>query len=178
MAISPAFSTSQVLGDSSEIVITDESTGSDVAVVSRRIYLTDNKGLYYDEDNLTGTTTAVYEEWADFPGTTTKTLDVLAQDRTFNVRVDWVNSGGTVLYTLTKIQSFRLYAKTYYLNSIKAQSSNNNLKNNANFYINLIKLLVSIKEAEDSVDLLQDISSSQSALNRAKKIVDNPSYLF
>ena len=52
MALSVAFATSQVLGASSEIVITDQTTGTDAAVVSRRVYLTDNKGLYYNEDNL------------------------------------------------------------------------------------------------------------------------------
>lgn len=178
MAITQNFTTSQVLGESSEIVITDTSTGTDVLVLSRRVYFTDKDGLYYNEDNLTGSATSVYEEWTDFPATTTITLDVLNQDRALNVRVDWLNVSNVVLYTKTTLQDYTLSAKTVYINNIKAQSSNNSLKEHANFYYNLIRLLISIKEADDSVTLLADISSSQAALNRAKKIVDNPSYFY
>ena len=174
MPLTQNFTTSQTLGESSIITITDTSTGTDAAVVSRRVTLTDYHGTTYVEEG----TTTTYEEWTNFPGTTTIDLDVLLQDRALNVKVDWVNSGGTVLYTKTLLQDYTLYAKTYYLNSIKAQSANNKLKTHANFYMNLIKLLVSIKEADDSVTLLADITSSQAALNRAKEIVDNPSYLY
>jgi hypothetical protein len=67
-----------------------------------------------------------------------------------------------------------LYAKQFYVGLIKSQSSNDKLKSFGNYYQNLIKLLVSIKEAEDSITLLDDISSSQAALNRAKKLIDSP----
>ena len=176
MALSVNFTTSQTLGLSTKITLADTTTGTDspLLVVSRRVYLTDKDGETYVED---GTTTA-YEVWDGYPGTTTITLDVLTQDRALNVRVDWVDSGGVALYTKTILQDYTLYAKTLYINSIKAQSSNNSLKNHANFYYNIIKLLVSIKEADDSVTLLDDISSSQAALNRAKKIVDSPSYFY
>ena len=176
MAIVQGFTTSQTLGEPDKINLTDTSTGTDAAVVSRRVYITDKDGIYYTEDGTSAT--SAYEEWANFPSTTTLTLDILTQDRAFNIRVDWINVSGTVLYTEPELQDYTLYAKTYYINSIKSQSSNNQLKNHANFYINLIKLLVSIKEADDSVLLLSDISSSQAALNRAKKLVDNPSYFY
>lgn len=175
MPLTQSFTTSQTLGLPGKINLTDTSTGTDVAVVSRRVTFTDyNLATYV----VVGTTTS-YEVWSNFPGTTTKTLDVLnGSDRALNVRVDWINVSGTVLYTYTLLQSYTLYAKTYFLNSIKAQSSNNKLKAHANFYLNLIKLLVSIKEADDAVTLLADITSSQAALTRAKTIVDNPSYLY
>ena len=175
MPLTQSFTTSQTLGESSKINLTDTSTGTDVAVVSRRVTFTDYNGDTFVEEG----TTTTYEEWTNFPGTTTITLDVLdGSDRAFNVRVDWVNVSGVVLYTATLLQNYTLYAKTYYINSIKAQSNNNKLKNHANFYINLLKLEVSIKESADSILLLVDITSSQAALNRAKTIIDNPSYLY
>jgi len=172
------FTTSQILGLSNKVTLTDTTTGTDspLLVVSRRVYFTDKDGVYYTEDGASDT--AAYEVWVDFPATTTKTLAVLTQDRALNVRVDWVDAGGAVIYTKTILQAYTLYAMTTYINSIKAQSSNNSLKTHANFYQTLIKLLVSIKEANDSVTLLGDISSSQAALNRAKKIVDSPSYFY
>jgi hypothetical protein len=174
MALTPLITTEQTLGSPSIITINDDSTGTDVAVVTRRVYVTDKDGEYYVEDG----NAEIYTEWDDFPDTLTLDLDILTQDRALNIRVDWLNISDEVLYTLTVLQDYTLYAKTYFLNGIKAQSENNSLKEHANFYYNLIRLLVSIKEADDSVTLLSDITSSQAALNRAKQIVDNPSYLF
>lgn len=175
MALTQDFSTSQTLGESSKITLTDGSTGTDAAVVSRRISLIDKDGEYLVKE---GTTTD-YEVWADFPTTTTIELDVLdGQDRALNVRVDWVNSGGTVLYTKTTLSQFSLYAKTYYLNLIKSQQAVEKLKDSGNYYLNLIKLEASIKQAADAVTLLQDIHSAQGALNRAKKLIDNPQNFF
>lgn len=178
MSLTQSFSTSQTLGQETKITLTDTSTGTDVTVVSRRVILTDNKGLYYNEDNLFGTTTAVYSTWSDFPTTTTVTLTVLNRDRTFNVRVNWVDIDGNTVVTYLLLREFTLYAKQCYFNLIKAQTAVEKLRENANYYQKLIKLLVSIKEAEDSVDSLIDISSSQAALNRAKQVVDNPSYFY
>ena len=175
MPLTQSFTTSQTLGESDKINLTDTSTGTDVAVVSRRVTFTDYNGDTFVEEG----TATTYEVWDNFPGTTTITLDVLAgRDRAFNVRVDWVNISGTVLYTSTVLQNYVLYAKSYFIDSIKAQSNNNKLKNHANFYLNLLRLEISIKESADAILLLDDITSSQAALNRAKQIVDNPSNLY
>lgn len=174
MALSQLFSTSQTIGFPSKIILTDESTGTDGAVVKRRVYITDKDGNYIVE---VGTTTD-YEAWADFPSTTTITLDLLTSDKAVNVRVDWLDTNNAVLYTLTLLRDFTLYSKEYYLSLIKAQSSNPKLKDSANYYQNLIKLMVSIKEADDSILLLSDISSSQAALNRANTLISSPSNFF
>lgn len=174
MALSQLFSISQTIGFPSKIILTDSSTGTDAAVVKRRVYITDKDGNYIV---VSGTTTD-YEEWDDFPATTTITLDLLTSDKAVNVRCDWLNTANTVLYTLTLLRDFTLYAKTYYFSLIKAQSSNPKLKDSANYYQNFIKLLVSIKEADDSVLLLSDISSSQAALNRANTLISSPSNFF
>lgn len=175
MAITPNFTRGQTLGLPREINLVDTSTGSDTqSITKRRVYITDKDGNYIVEE---GTTTD-YEEWNDYPATTTITLDVLDYDMAVNIRVDWLNASNVVQQTKTILSDFTLYAKTYYIFLTKAQSSNSNLRNNANFYQNYIKLLVSIKEADDSVVLLSDIGSSQAALNRARKLIDNPSNFF
>lgn len=175
MSLTQNFSTSQVLGEPGQIIFTDTSTGSDVAVVSRRIYPTDSAGNEVVED---GTATA-YEVWSGFPGTTTRTLDLLESDKALSQRVDWVDINGNVLYTKTITPVvYDLYAKTYYLFIIKSQSSNTRLIDSANFFQNLTKLLVSIQEAEDAAELGADILSAQAALNRAKTLINSPSNFF
>lgn len=177
MAIVQNFSASQVLGASNEILLTDTSTGADVAVVSRRVYLTDKDGNYYTE-GTTPSTTVAYSTWGNFPGTTTLILDVLTADKCLNVRVDWVNVSGTVLYTKTTLTLFYLYARTYRIFLVKSQSSNTKLPDRANFYYNSIRLNCSIQEAITSVEDMSDIASAQAALIRAKKLIDNPSYFY
>lgn len=174
MALTVGFTTSQTLGESSYITITDTSTGTDASIVARKVYITDKDGNYYVEEG----NEEDFTDWDDFPATTTLSLDILTQDRALNVRVDWVASGDVVGYTLTQLQVYTLYSKSYFFDSIKAQSENNLLKEHANFFYNIIRLLISIKEAEDSQSLLNDITSAQAALNRAKQIVDNPSFLY
>lgn len=174
MAIVQNFSSSQVLGQSSQLTLTDTSTGTDVLVTGRRVYLQKKDGTYLTE---TGTTTD-YEVWADFPATTTITLDLLDKDYALNVRVDWVNVSGVTLYTKTTLTLFPLWAKTYFIFLVKAQSSNKKLIDLANFYFNEIRLLCSIKEAIDAVELASDIDSAQSAIDRAKTLIDNPSNFF
>lgn len=172
--LSVNFTTSQVYGSPSQIVFADTTTGVDVAVVSRRIYLTDENGDYVVN---TGTTTN-YEVWSGFPGTTSITLSPLTKDMALLCRVDWINISGAVLYTKTVLTHFPVYAKDYYIFLIKAQSSNRKLKDNAKFYPNLLKLLGEIKMAYDSIALISDISSCQAALDRAKLLIDKPSYFF
>jgi hypothetical protein len=172
MALTENFTASQALGYPSQIIFTDTSTGSDGAVAARRIYSVDSDGNYIVE---TGTTTD-YEVWPYADASIT--LDLLTIDRALYITVEWVNSGGAVLYTKTELTVFRLYSITYYIYLIKTQSSNIKLRENANFYLNEIRLLCSLQEAYDAVYYAGDISSSQAALTRAKQLVDNPSYFF
>lgn len=173
--ITPNFTRAQTYGEPSEINLVDTSTGVDSqSITKRRVYITDKDGNYIVES---GTTTD-YEDWNGYPGTTTITLDLFSYDRCVNIRVDWLDASNVVQQTKTILSPFTLYAITYYIFLCKAQSSNEKLRDSANFYQNYIKLLVSIKEANDAVTLLSDISSSQAALNRARKLIDNPSNFF
>jgi len=172
MAIVENFTATQALGFPSQIAFTDTSTGSDGAIASRRIYLVDYSGNYIVED---GTSTD-YEVWAYADATIT--LDLLEIDMALYITVQWLNSGGGVLYEKTELTLFRLYSITYYIYLIKTQSSNIKLRENANFYLNEIRLLCSMQEAYDAVYYAGDIASAQAALTRAKQLVDNPSYFF
>lgn len=175
MAIAPNFTRGQTLGLPNKINLVDTSTGSDTeSITKRRVFITDKDGNYIVPSGVT----TDYSEWNDYPATTTLTLDVLTRDIACNILVQWLNSSNVVKQSVIKLSDFTLYAKTYYIFLCKAQSSNATLRNRANFYQNYLKLLTSIKEADDSVTLLADISSSQAALNRAYGLIQNPSNFF
>lgn len=173
MAFTANFTTSQNLGFPSRITFADTSQGTvDPLVVARRIYLLDASGNYIV---VSGTTTQ-YELWSI--ALATINISPLLIDKALSVRVDWVDVGGNALYTKTVLTLYPLYAKTYYIALIKSQSSRPRLIDHANFYVNEIKLLCSIQEATNAVDLAGDIASAQAALTRAKQLVDKPSYFF
>lgn len=172
MAIVENFTTSQTLGFPSQIVFTDTSTGSDGNIAARRIELVDSDGNFIV---LPGTTTD-YEVWPYADATIT--LALLTIDRAVNITVYWVDSDGATLYDKTVLTVFRLYSITYYIYLIKTQSSNIKLRENANFYLNEIRLLSSLQEAYDAVYYAGDISSAQAALTRAKQLVDAPANFF
>ncbi len=172
MPLTPNFTTSQSLGYPSKINLTDASTGSDGAVASRRIYPTNSAGSAVVSDGNTNN----YEDWALSDVSTV--IDILPYDMALFMRVDWLDSGGTVLYTKTIPNVYRLYAITQYINLLKAQSGNVNLINRGNFYQNLTKLLCSLKQAYDAIYYAGDVASSQRALDVCKELIDNKSYFY
>lgn len=172
MPLSPDFTADQVYGAANQIVLTDTSTGSDGAIAARRVYITDKDGNPVVKQG----TTTTYELWQY--ANATIDLPVLLKDMALNIRVDWVDSGSNVLYSKPILTYFRLYALTYYIFLLKSQSSNTKLIDHANFYINEIKLLCSLQEANTAIVIAADITSAQAALSRAKELIDHPSYFF
>ena len=91
MPLTPNFSTEQTIGFPSIVTITDDSTGSDVAVTQRRVYLVDSEGEYVVPD---GTTTD-YVEW-DYAETTLD-IDCLTADSALDITVHWLDVSNVVL---------------------------------------------------------------------------------
>lgn len=120
MALTPNFSASQVEGAPSEIVLTDTSTGSDVTITQRRVYLRTPLGEFLVEEG----TSEDYEVWSGFPGTTSITLDVLDKDYALTITVQWLTAGGTVVYDKTYLIGFTLYNEEFDYNLTQLLSGN------------------------------------------------------
>ena len=74
------FSASQTPGVPGTILLTDTSTGTDVAVTQRRVYIQTAAGDYLVEEGVT----TEYSPWLDFPSTTELTLtDILTKIMVF-----------------------------------------------------------------------------------------------
>lgn len=171
MAFVPDFTTSQVLGQPSQIVIADAHTGTDAAVVGARVQVVDSAGNYLV---VTGNTNN-YSTWATI--SSPLTLALLTKDTAVYITVNYVNISGATLYTKTLLRGFTLYATTYFIYLTKVQSSRPYLIDKANFQDNEIKLLCAIQEATSAITY-NDILSSQAALNRANLLINSPSNFF
>ena len=172
MALTPLFTTSQTVGLPSIITVTDTSTGSDVLVTQRRVYLIKNDGTYLVP---TGTTTN-YIAWAYADASID--IDALDKDYCLNVRVDWLNVSGTVLYTKTVLTLFSLYNKTFYYSLTQFQAANFAVTQDKNYYDNKAKLWTYIISAENAVSIGGDIGNSQLAINSATYLTDNENLFF
>lgn len=173
MPLTPAFSTTQPAGDASVITITDESTGTDVTITKRRVYLQKDDGTYLVPDGIT----TDYVEWDSFPSDTSIDIDALDKDYALNVTVQWLTSANVITYSDADLVLCKRYADLFSYDLIDMQSSNDKLVTHANYYFNEVRLYCCIQEAVKAVTNGK-ISSAQAALNRAKVIFDEQSNFF
>lgn len=171
MALTPNFSTSQTVGESSKITFTDTSTGSDGSIASRRIYLQTATGVYLVES---GTPTD-YEVWVYADSTIT--LDLLDKDYALNVLVQWLDSGGTVLYSKQLLLGFTLYNNTFNYGLTQMLTANPNNFNSKAFFQNKIALTVEMDSGDQALELASDIFGAQRCYDRATQIRLNSQYL-
>lgn len=172
MAISPSFTASQNSGTPNLIFLTDTSTGTDVTIAKRRIYLLQSNGTYLIP---TGTTTD-YIEWA--LADVTISLNVLIQDTALSITVQWLTSGNVVVANKTTSFAFTAYNETFYYGLTESQVANANLTASTNWYQTKMILRVELDSAYQAISFASDIFSAQAALNRATFISTNQSYFF
>jgi hypothetical protein len=172
MPLVPNFTASQYSGTPSVITLTDTSTGSDVTIVSRRVYLLQANGTFLVP---TGNTTD-YILW-DLVDPSIS-IDVLSQDSALSITVQWMNAGNTVVTSKTISFAFTAYNETFYYGLTESQVANSNLTASTNWYQTKLILRVEIDSADQAITFASDIYSAQAALNRATFISTNQSYFF
>jgi len=174
MAFSPAFTCAQNIQAPSTLVIADTSTGSDVAITTRKIYITTANETYLTEAGQS--TTPTYTQW-DEPNATIE-LDILDQDYALNIRIEWCNSSGTALYTSYNLFCFTLYSNQFYYTLTQLQSTGNLNVNDTVYYTNKEKLKIFIDSANNAVEYASDITGAQQCLNAAAYMIDNQNLFF
>ena len=172
MPISPAFSISQSANSPNLITAVDESTGSDVAIAARRIFFQTAYGNYLVE---TGTTTS-YEVWpyAD----ATDSFNVLTEDSALSITLQWVNSGGTVLYTLTQVYCLPAFNQQFFYYLVEQQALTPSVLQDATYASNMAVYWTNIVGAIQAVEIGADIAASQNCLNRATNMMNNQAMYF
>lgn len=172
MPITPNFTASQFSGTPSVITLSDTSTGSDVTIASRRVYLLQANGTFL----VPAGTTTDYVVW-DLVDTSID-LDVLSQDSALSITVQWMSGLNTVVTSKTISFAFTAYNETFYYGLTESQVANSNLSASTNWYQSKLVLRVEIDSADQSITFASDIYSAQAALNRATYISTNQALFF
>lgn len=175
MALSVDFSTSQTPGSPGDINFQDDSTGTDVAVTQRRIYIQTSNGEYLVEEGVV----TEYNPWTGFPGTTTITLsDILSADAGCRVVVQWLNVSNTVLYDKTKYYGFNCYNEDFDYSLTQNVAANKLLINDKNFWGNKSKLRTLIDSGDQAIARASDINACQQCYDMATELRLNAQYYF
>ena len=172
MPLTPNFTASQFSGTPSVITLNDTSTGSDVTIASRRVYLLQANGTFL----VPAGTTTDYVVW-DLVDTSID-LDVLSQDSALIITVQWMSGLNTVVTSKTISFAFTAYNETFYYGLTESQVANSNLSASTNWYQTKLILRVEIDSANQAITFASDIYSAQAALNRATYISTNQALFF
>lgn len=172
MPLSPSIAVSQSALTPSNITIVDDSSGSDGAIASRRVYIQTATGTYLIES---GTTTD-YEVWAYADASIT--LDVLTQDECVNILVQWLNSGGSVLYSYENQYALAEYNKQFLATLVAAQGLTPGIVQDTNYSGNIAIFWTNIIAGINQVEFAGDIAGGQDCFNRATFMRLNQSMYF
>lgn len=168
MALSQSFTAAGTV-DPSAIFITDTSTGTDVAVVGRKVNIYDISNALFGSSPY---------DFPDFPATTTLTINPLTKDKALQIVVTWVNVSGTVLYTASVIAVFTGYGEQFYYQLTQNQSGNPNILNDNGYFENKSKLRTLLDSATQSISIGNDIYSAQSSIDLYQILLDNEKLFF
>lgn len=167
MPLVASFSTTQNVGLPSQIVITDTSTGTDVSVTQRRVYLAKSDGKFLKPAN----NATDYIVWSI--NNSTITIDALDKDYALNITVQWLNtvtvSGvviATVLYNASNLAGFTLYNETFDYGLTQLLSGNPMLIDDDNIYTNKSDLRTDIDSGNQAIQKASDIFGAQQCYDR------------
>lgn len=172
MPFIPNFETEQFSGTPNAFTILDTSTGSDVTIASRRVYLLQANGTFL----VPAGTTTDYIEW-DLVDTSI-VLDVLSQDTALSITVQWMSGLNTVVTSKTISFAFTAYNETFFYGLNQSLVANSNLSASTNWFQYMAELQLQIDSALQAIAFASDIYNAQAALNRATYISTNQALFF
>lgn len=156
------------------VTLTDNTTGTDAAVVKRRVFFTDSAG----QPLVVSGTTTTYEQWNDFPSDTEITLDLFTEDTAVHLIVQYLNSGNTVLYTFEDDYALTEYNKQFFYELWQQQSLTPGIYQDVSYDSNLAKLWVNIVGSIQCIEIASDLSASQNCMNIATNLRLNETFYF
>jgi hypothetical protein len=163
MPITPNFSISAT-SDAGTHTITDTSTGSDVGLTSRKIYL-----YTVANELLQAAITWDYAESA---------YDIsLEYDIALNVRIEWL-TGSTVSYSKEIIHAFTEYGEDFYYNLTQDQSANPEKLRDYDYYKNKMMFRVELDSATQAIDQGSDLFSAQKPIDRYRYMMQKSNLFF
>lgn len=172
MAFVPLFTTTQILGLPNIITLTDTSTGSDVAITQRRVYLIQASNAYL----VPAGTITNYIPWSYSDDEIS--INALNQDYALNISVQWLDVGNNVLYTKTILECFTQYGLLGSFGLTSVLSANPNTIQDQNYWLNRMILRCNIDDANQAISIGGNIFISQAALDRETYMLANKNLYF
>ncbi len=170
--LTPAFTISQSALTPNTITATDSSTGSDVAVVKRRIFFQTNLGTYL----VTSGDTNDYCDWA--LANASQSFAVLQQDQALSITTQWLDVSNTVLYTLTQEFCLPQFSKNFFYYLIQQQALTPSILQDTNYFNNMATYWMNITGAIQAIEIGADVSASQNCLDRATYMMNEQQLFF
>lgn len=172
MAFSPSFTVSASAASPSTVVFTDDSSGSDVLILARRIYVTD----YAGNPIVQSVNSNAYLDWP--LATNPISFDLLTQNTAVNVLVQWLGAADAVLYEDDNDFCLREYAIQFFIYLIQNQALTPGIVQDANYFSNLALFYVNMQGAETMIVDAADLAASQNCLNRCTLMQNDQSFFF
>jgi len=172
MAFVPSISVSQLAATPNIVSVTDDSTGSDIAIVSRVIYVQTASGSYL----VPSGTTTDFTAWALV--LTTIPLDILTQDECVNIITNWLDINGATLYTYENQYPLAEYNKQFLVGLVSAQGLTPGIVQDANYSGNMATFWVNITAGINQVNFAADIAGGQNLFNQATYMRQNANLFF
>jgi hypothetical protein len=169
MALSPSFTVGNNASVTSTFLVTDTSTGSDIAIANRLLYL-------YDYSNVLFTGSPI-----QFPLSAGLTLSpaILTQDFAFAATMVWTDSGGNPLYTVSgQLGVFTGFLESFIYGLTQQIAANSSILNDTLFSKNWGDLRNLIDSANQAISIVGSVYNSQSMVILAQKSITNSNYNF
>jgi len=164
MAIVANFTISQVIGEPSEVILQDTSTGSDSNITQRRVYLNTASNTKLVPE---GTSTE-YIPWTY--ASSSITIDALDKDYALSITVQWLDGSDTVLYDKTIICGLTLYNETFDYQMTQMLSGNPLLINDDGFFEKKSELRTNIDSGNQALTFASDVFGAQQCYDLATNI--------
>lgn len=174
MSLTQSFYATQTIGLPSVIILTDNSSGSDVLITSRKVAIVNAAGSYITANGIS--TTAAYTTW-DYSDSTIS-IDCLSSDTAANITVFWLNSVGATLYSKTILYDFTLNVQQFLYNLAANEAAEVSLLQSTEYMMNTFRLMVYANNADNSVIIGGDVYASQTNLDKATYLMNNSSLFF
>lgn len=168
----PNFSVAQTPSAPGVLKFVDTSTGTDGSIDDRRIYIVTYNNTYLVPSGVTTN----YTTW-NFPDPDIL-INVLTEDISATVKVDWVNAFGAVLYTKSVNYCFAEFNKQFFYYLIQLQAHNYNVIQDNYYWGNAGIYWTNITGAINAITIGNDIGASQACLNRANMMKANQEKYF
>ncbi len=159
----------QETANPAQILLVDQSTGSDGNLTSRAIY------LYQANSQLL--VAAIDWPLAD----NTITLDVLQQDYALDIRVTAISSSPLAppsSYTYAQIFAFTGFGELFYYQLTQSQTAQPGIIQDQNFYNNKSILRTELDSAKLAISVGEDIYGAQGCIIRYQYMIQQQNYFF